>query len=177
MQLGHIVLIGGGVLIVAGIFVFAISYGSLSPPLSSETASIDDTIIYPNKLASTTVQITDTKNPLGIGIRPALISNSVNIKQTITDPNGSIVKNNQILQLPFHTLFMPSTTGTYTITISNSGTKPASFALFVSKIDNIINPSISSPIITAIILFIVGIIALIVGAIMVRNVHRTMTIS
>ena len=176
MQLGHIILIGGVVLIIVGIFFFAISYGSLSPSLSNETASIYDTIIDPNKLASTKVQITDTKNPIGIGIRPALISNIVNIKQTITDPNGSVVKNNQISQLPFHTLFMPSTTGTYTITISNSGTKPASFALFVGKIENIINPSISSNIIIAIILFIIGIIAIIVGAIMMRNVRRTKTV-
>jgi hypothetical protein len=175
MQLWPIILIAGSVLIVIAILVFAISYGTLLDSLSNETTYISDTIITPNKLASTRVQITDTQNPIGVGIRTGipLISNIVNMKQTITDPNGLVVKNNKILQLPFYTLFMPLTTGTYTITISDSGTKPASFALFVGKIENIINPNTSNLIITSIILFIIGIIATIVGAIIMKNSHKT----
>ena len=135
MKRGHILLISGGVLIVAGIIISAVWGVSFAGSFLRENTLVGKTTIDGGKSLDTKTVVNQLDRPVSVaigvdhsGLQPlTLPSDATRLKETVTDPNGKIVSSNEFGE-SFFTSFTPGVAGIYTVTISNLGTKPVSIS-------------------------------------------------
>jgi len=130
MKRGHIILSAGAALLVAGIVVtvaWGISYAS---SVYANNTVIANTSIQPGNSITAKKDVTAVDKPIyltvGIGGQQQL-SSDVHLKQVTTDPSGKTVSTSEF-QKVYTTTINPTTTGVYTVTISNLGTAPVTVA-------------------------------------------------
>ena len=92
-----------------------------------------------------------------------------NLRETVLNPNGVIMTNNEFTK-QFFTTFKPDIAGKYTLTVYNLGNSPVSIGVLVGNLpfisaNNQINFNSLSGLIAGVILTIAGIIVLIAGII------------
>ncbi|SRR5579885_2048430 len=129
MKRGHAILIGGAILLVAGIAVAAVWGISFAGSFLSNNTIVGRTTIYPGQSisAKTDVSQLDKQIALTVGVERVngQIPINVQLKETITDPNGNIVSSNQFTD-SYITSIKPQVTGAYTVTLTNIGSTPVS---------------------------------------------------
>jgi hypothetical protein len=190
MKRGHIVLLSGAVLLVAGIVISAVWAIPFAGSFLSNNTILAKTSIDPGKsldIRTTEVYQLDRPISLAIGIdrspgqQPQVPSSSqqpsaIRLKEVVTDPNGRVISSNEFGD-SFFTSFKPEAAGVYTVTVSNLGTEPVSISGafgYMSFVGSDGKPDINSMmggggglgmIITGGALAAVGVVTLIVGAI------------
>jgi hypothetical protein len=135
MKRGHIVLISGAVLLVAGIIISAIWAVQFAGSFLRDNTIVPQTSIDAGKSVDTRIDVYQLDRPvsLAIGIdwteqQQAIPSPlDIRLKEVVTDPNGRVVSSNEFGD-SFFTSFKPEVTGVYTVTVSNVGTRPVSIS-------------------------------------------------
>jgi hypothetical protein len=151
--------------------VSVFSAGSFAGSIYARKHSFSQTIVRASESVDATLQVNDTTHPVSVILHSGLESINVTLRESIRDPNGRIVNTNEFSK-DFFTTFKPNTTGEYTLLISNLGPNDVNidgifgFIPFVGG-DDQVNLSSLNAIVTGVIIFIVGIIALIAGIIIV----------
>jgi hypothetical protein len=127
MKRGHIILSAGAALLVAGLviaLVWGISYAS---SLYANNTVIANTSIQPGASISAKKDVNALDKPvyltIGLGEQQQSSPSDIHLKQVTTDPSGKTVSSSEF-QKVYTTTINPTTTGTYTVTVSNLGTKP-----------------------------------------------------
>jgi hypothetical protein len=172
LKRGYIILIAGGVLLVAGIVVTAVWAGSFVGQFMQENSIISQAVVRPSESVNATLQVNDISRPISLALdfEPESATD-VTLRETVIDPDGRIVNTNQFSK-EFFTTFKVNSVGEFTLTILNQGTNPVNvdglfgYIPFVGQ-NNQVNLNPLNGIIIGIILFVVGIIALIVGIIFI----------
>lgn len=130
MKRGHIILSAGAALLVAGLviaLVWGISYAS---SVYANNTVIANTPIQPGASVSAKKNVNALDKPIyltvGLGGQQQL-SIDIHLKQVTTDPSGKIVSTSEF-QKVYTTTINPTTTGTYTVMVSNLGTAPVTVA-------------------------------------------------
>ena len=167
LKRGYIILIAGGGLVVAGIVISAVWAGSFIGQFMQDNTIIGQAVVEPSETINATLQVNDISRPISTALHFEPVSANVTLRETVTDPNGRIVSTNEFSK-DFFTTFRVSTVGKFILTILNQGSNPVNvdgifgYIPFVGQ-DNQITLSPLNGIITGIALFVIGIIALIVG--------------
>ena len=132
MKRGHIVLISGAVLLVAGIIISAVWAVQFAGSFMKDNTIVADTSIDAGESVDTRIDVRQLDRPvsLAIGIdraglqqQPSQIPTStpdIRLKEEVKDPNGRVVSSNEFGD-SFFTTFKPEVTGVYTVTVSNLG--------------------------------------------------------
>lgn len=124
MKRGHVILISGAVLLVAGIAISAAWGISFAGSFMANNTILSQTSIPPGESATmkTGVNALDGRPlSLTVGIdRRQPSSEEIRLKETVAGPDGTIVSSNEF-QDSFFTTVSPETTGTYMATVSNLG--------------------------------------------------------
>jgi hypothetical protein len=127
MKRGHIILSAGAALLVAGLviaLVWGISYAS---SLYANNTVIANTSIQPGASISAKKDVNALDKPvyltIGLGEQQQSSPSDIHLKQVTTDPSGKTVSSSEF-QKVYTTTINPTTTGTYTVTVSNLGTAP-----------------------------------------------------
>ena len=168
LKRGYIILIAGGVLLVAGVVISALWAGSFAGQFVEESTIIGQTLVRPSESINATLQVNDISRPISLALHfePESATN-VTLRETVRDPSGRVVNTNEFLK-DFFTTFKVNTVGKFTLTVSNQGSIPVNvdgifgYLPFVGQ-NNQVNLSPLNGIIIGVILFIVGIITIIVG--------------
>jgi hypothetical protein len=143
------------------------SAGSFAGSVYARKHSFSETIVRASESVDATLQVNDITHPVSVILHSGLESINVTLRESIRDPNGRIVNTNEFSK-DFFTTFKPNMTGEYTLLISNLGPNDVNidgifgFIPFVGG-DDQVNLSPLNTIITGVILFLIGIIALIAG--------------
>ena len=188
MKRGHIILISGAVLFVAGIIISAVWAIPFAGSFLRDTTMVAKTSIDPGKSLDTRIEVHQLDRPISLAIGidrtgeqpqtqvpPSAPSFDIRLKEVVTDPNGRVISNNEFGD-SFFTSFKPDVVGVYIITVSNLGTKPVSvsgafgYMSFVGQdgkpdINSMMGAAGLGMIITGGALAAVGVVILIVGAI------------
>jgi hypothetical protein len=147
------------------------SAGSFAGSVYARKHSFSETIVRASESVDATLQVNDITHPVSVILHSGLESIDVTLRESIRDPNGRIVNTNEFSK-DFFTTFKPNMTGEYTLLISNLGPNDVNidgifgFIPFVGGDDQVDLSSLNS-IVTGVIVFIIGIIALIAGIIIV----------
>jgi hypothetical protein len=168
LKRGYIILIAGGVLLVAGVVISALWAGSFAGRFLEESTIIGQTLVRPSESINATLQVNDISRPISLALHfePESATN-VTLRETVRDPSGRVVNTNEFLK-DFFTTFRVNSVGQFTLTVSNQGSIPVNvdgifgYLPFVGQ-NNQVNLSPLNGIIIGVILFIVGIITIIVG--------------
>jgi hypothetical protein len=135
MKRGHIVLISGAVLLVAGIIISAVWAVQFAGSFMRDNTFVAQTSIDAGESIDTRIDVRQLDRPvsLAIGIdraglqqQPSQIPTStpdIRLKEEVKDPNGSVVSSSEFGD-SFFTTFKPQVTGVHTVTVSNLGTSP-----------------------------------------------------
>jgi hypothetical protein len=167
LKRGYIILIAGGILLVAGVVISALWVGSFAGQFLEESTIISQTLVRPSESINATLQVNDISRPISLGLHFEPESANVTLRETVRDPSGRVVNTNDFLK-DFFTTFKVNTVGKFTLTVSNQGSIPINidgifgYLPFVEQ-NNQVNLSPLNGIIIGVILFIVGIITIIVG--------------
>lgn len=192
LQRGYIILIAGAALVVAGIALTAVYGSNLASLVLSESIILSDAPINPSATLNRTLQVTNTERTVAIALhveseaantqtQQQQASNITMIGEEVRDPGGVVVNKNQFNSRSgnegnnnnenddLFTTFKPDTQGEYTLIITNLGSEPVKVGGIFGYIpiignNNQVSLQPLSGIIAGVILFIVGIITLIVGA-------------
>lgn len=183
MRRGYLILIAGGVLIASGIAISVIWAGSLGSRIFNQNTILNDVSIYPSGAANTITQVNDLSRPLSLVIS---IESNHNIgqgnpilRETVRNPNGEIISTNDFAK-QFVTTIKPDVIGKYTLSINNLGGDFVKIGVlfgnlpFVSQ-NNQLNVNFFAGLVTGGVLAIAGIIALIVGLVVVIVDRRRTT--
>ena len=126
MKRGHVILIAGAALLVAGIAI-SIAWGmSLAGMFFADNAIIHSEALAPGQSLQTTRNVESLDRPLWVAVgidQQSQPGGDFSIRQTVTDPNGNVVSRSEF-QESFTTTIDPEVTGTYTIEITNLGAEP-----------------------------------------------------
>ncbi len=131
MERGHAILVGGAVLIVAGIAVAAVGGASFASSFLANNTVVGRTTIQPGQAVTerTDVSQLDRQLVLTVSIDKSsyngLSPPGARLQETIVDPTGKTVSSNEFGD-SFVTSVRPDVTGTYAVTITNLGTNPVS---------------------------------------------------
>jgi hypothetical protein len=120
---GYIILIIGGVLFVAGIIIAAIWAIPFASTFLQGNTLINQVSIEPGRLVQATTQVTDLSRPVTVAIHVQSPQGVVTLIETVKDPSGIIVSNNEFSANLF-TTFQPQNTGNHILNITNAGTAP-----------------------------------------------------
>ena len=196
MKRGHIILISGAVLLVAGIAVAAIWGISFASSFVRDNTIVAKATIPAGQSVSAKTDVAQLANSrpisLAIGIdktgeqqqQQALpTSDLIRLRETVTDPNGKVVSSNEFGD-SFLTSFKPQVAGVYTVTVTNLGTRPVSIGGtfgYMPFIDSNGRPDINAVlggqglgmIIAGGLMVVAGVITLIVGGIITAIDSRT----
>ncbi len=181
MKRGHVILIAGAVLLVAGITIGAVWGMSFASSFFTNNTLVAKTTINAGQSVSAQNHVSQLDRPisLAVGIDRTTTtlpsSSDIRLRETVTDPNGKVVSSNEFGN-GFVTSFKPDVAGVYTVTITNLGSTPVSMSGtfgYMPFIGNNGNPDINTMmgagglgmIITGGVMAAAGIIVLIVGAI------------
>lgn len=124
MKGGHIVLIIGAILLVSGSTIAAIWGVYFAGSFFQDNTIMARTVIDPGKSVDEKATINTLEKPVSVAIgvdrsgQPAPID--AKLKETVTDPTGKVVSENQFGS-GMITSFNPTVTGTYTLSVTNQG--------------------------------------------------------
>jgi hypothetical protein len=121
IQRGYIVLIIGGVLFIAGIIIAAIWAIPFASTFLQNNTLINQVSIEPGRSVEATTQVTDVSRPIAVAIHIERLEGVVRLIETVKDPSGTVVSNNEFSASLF-TTFQPQTTGNHVLNITNAGT-------------------------------------------------------
>lgn len=134
MKRGHVILITGAVLLVAGITISAVWGMSFASSFFTNNTLVSKTTINAGQSVSAQNQVSQLDRPIsltvGIDRTTATLPSSstdIRLRETITDPNGKVVSSNEFGN-GFVTSFKPDVAGVYTVTITNLGSVPVSIS-------------------------------------------------
>lgn len=130
MERGHIILLCGAVLIVAGVSLAAVWGVSFASSFVSDNTLIGRTTINPGDSFSvgTNVNRLDRAISLTVAIEDdELSSQRASLRETVTGPSGANVSSQEFGQ-SFVTTFQPQEMGVYTANIINLGTQPVTIS-------------------------------------------------
>ncbi len=138
MKRGHVILITGAVLLVAGITISAVWGASFASSFVTsfvrDNTLVAKTTINAGQSVSAQNQVSQLDRPIsltvGIDRTTATLPSSstdIRLRETITDPNGKVVSSNEFGN-GFVTSFKPDVAGVYTVTITNLGSVPVSIS-------------------------------------------------
>ncbi len=134
MKRGQIILIGGAVLLVAGITISAVWGMSFASSFFTNNTLVAKTTINAGQSVSAQNQVSELDRPisLAVGIDRTTAttlpsSSDIRLRETVTDPNGKVVSTNEFGN-GFVTSFKPEVAGVYTVTITNLGQNPVSIS-------------------------------------------------
>jgi hypothetical protein len=120
---GYIVLIVGGVLFVAGIIIVAVWAIPFASTFLQGNTLINQVSIEPGRLIQATREVTDLSRPVTVAIHVQTPQGVVRLIETVKDPSGIIVSNNEFSANLF-TTFQPQNTGDHILNITNAGGAP-----------------------------------------------------
>jgi hypothetical protein len=120
---GYIVLITGGVLFVAGIIIVAVWAIPFASTFLQGNTLINQVSIEPGRLIQATREVTDPSRPVTVAIHVQTPQGVVRLIETVKDPSGIIVSNNEFSANLF-TTFQPQNTGDHILNITNAGGAP-----------------------------------------------------
>ena len=120
---GYIVLIIGGVLFVAGIIIVAVWAIPFASTFLQGNTLINQVSIEPGRLIQATREVTDVSRPVTVAIHVQTPQGVVRLIETVKDPSGIIVSNNEFSANLF-TTFQPQNTGDHILNITNAGGAP-----------------------------------------------------
>jgi hypothetical protein len=123
IQRGYIILIIGGVLFVAGIIMAAIWAIPFASTFVQNNTLINQVSIEPSRSVEATTQVTDVSRPISVAIHIERLEGVVRLIETVKDPSGTVVSNNEFSANLF-TTFQPQTTGNHVLNITNAGAGP-----------------------------------------------------
>jgi hypothetical protein len=113
-------LIIGGVLFVAGIIMAAIWAIPFASTFLQNNTLINQVSIEPGRSVEATTQVTDVSRPIAVAIHIERLEGVVRLIETVKDPSGTVVSNNEFSANLF-TTFQPQTTGNHVLNITNAG--------------------------------------------------------
>ena len=120
---GYIVLIIGGVLFVAGIIIVAVWAIPFASTFLQGNTLINQVSIEPGRLIQATREVTDLSRPVTVAIHVQTPQGVVRLIETVKDPSGIIVSNNEFSANLF-TTFQPQNTGDHILNLTNAGGAP-----------------------------------------------------
>jgi uncharacterized membrane protein len=120
IQRGYIILIIGGVLFVAGIIIAAVWAIPFASTFLRENTLINQVSIEPGRSVQATTQVTDVSRPISVAIHIERPEGVVRLIETVKDPSGTAVSNNEFSANLF-TTFQPQNTGNHVLNITNAG--------------------------------------------------------
>jgi hypothetical protein len=120
---GYIVLITGGVLFVAGIIIVAVWAIPFASTFLEGNTLINQVSIEPGRLIQATREVTDPSRPVTVAIHVQTPQGVVRLIETVKDPSGIIVSNNEFSANLF-TTFQPQNAGDHILNITNAGGAP-----------------------------------------------------
>ena len=120
---GYIILIIGGVLFVLGIIMAAIWAIPFASTFLQGNTLINQVSIEPGRLVQATREVTDLSRPITVAIHVQSAQGVVRLIETVKDPSGVIVSNNEFSANLF-TTFQPQSTGNHILNLTNAGTSP-----------------------------------------------------
>src|ERR687896_2143171 len=120
---GYIILIVGGVLFVAGIIIAAVWAIPFASTFLQGNTLINQISIEPGRLVQATTEVTDLSRPVTVAIHVQTPEGVVRLIETVKDPSGSVVSNNEFSANLF-TTFQPQNTGNHILNITNAGVSP-----------------------------------------------------
>jgi hypothetical protein len=120
---GYIVLIVGGVLFVAGIIIVAVWAIPFASTFLQGNTLINQVSIEPGRLIQATREVTDLSRPVTVAVHVQTPQGVVRLIETVKDPSGIIVSNNEFSANLF-TTFQPQNTGDHILNITNAGGAP-----------------------------------------------------
>ena len=88
LQRGYIILIAGGVLVVAGIVLSIFWAGSFAGQFLQENTIIGQTLVMPLESINATLQVNDISRPISVALSFDPQSANVTLRQTVIDPSG-----------------------------------------------------------------------------------------
>lgn len=173
LKRGYIILIAGGVLVVAGIVISAAWAGSFVGQFLQENIIIGQAAVEPSESINATLQVNDISRPISTALHFEPESANVVLRETVRDESGKIVHTNEFSK-DFFTTFKVNTVGKFTLRVSNQGTSPVNVDGIFGYIpfgfvgeNNQVDLSPLNGIITGIALFVIGVISVIVGLVFV----------
>ena len=113
----------GGVLFVAGIIMAAIWAIPFASTFLQNNTLINQVSIEPSRSVEATTQVTDVSRPISVAIHIERLEGVVRLIETVKDPSGTVVSNNEFSANLF-TTFQPQTTGNHVLNITNAGAGP-----------------------------------------------------
>ena len=199
MKRGHFILIGGAVLLVAGIAIAAVWGVSFAGSFIANNTIVAKTAINSGQSVSAKTGVTQIDRPITLmvgvdrsGGGQQLPPSNAKLKETITSPKGEVVSSNEFGD-SFVTSIKPQVAGVYTATITNLGANAVTvggtfgyFPIIGSEGKPDINALMSGGqglgmIIAGGLMAVAGVVALIVGGIITvadrRRGHGTTTTS
>jgi hypothetical protein len=120
---GYIILIIGGVLFVAGIIIAAVWAIPFASTFLQGNTLINQVSIEPGRLVQATTEVTDLSRPVTVAIHVQTPEGVVRLIETVKDPSGTVVSNNEFSANLF-TTFQPQNTGNHILNITNAGVAP-----------------------------------------------------
>jgi uncharacterized membrane protein len=123
IQRGYIILIIGGVLFIAGIIVAAVWAIPFASTFLQNNTLINQVSIEPGRSVQATNQITDVSRPVTVAIHIERPEGVVRLMETVRDPTGTVVSNNEFSANLF-TTFQPQNTGNHILNITNAEATP-----------------------------------------------------
>ena len=120
---GYIVLIIGGVLFVAGIIIVAVWAIPFASTFLQGNTLINQVSIEPGRLIQATREVTDLSRPVSVAIHVQTPQGVVRLIETVKDPSGIVVSNNEFSANLF-TTFQPQSTGDHILNLTNVGEAP-----------------------------------------------------
>src|ERR687893_1306159 len=123
IQRGYIILIVGGVLFVAGIIIAAVWAIPFASTFLQGNTLINQISIEPGRLVQATTEVTDLSRPVTVAIHVQTPEGVVRLIETVKDPSGTVVSNNEFSANLF-TTFQPQNTGNHILNITNAGVAP-----------------------------------------------------
>jgi hypothetical protein len=120
---GYIILLIGGVLFIAGIIIAAIWAIPFAITFLQGNTLINQVSIESGRSIEVTTQVTDLSRPILVAIHIERPEGLVRLIETVKDPSGDVVSNNEF-SVNLFTTFQPQTIGNHILNITNAGSAP-----------------------------------------------------
>jgi uncharacterized membrane protein len=140
---GYVILIVGGVLFVAGIIIVAVWAIPFASTFLQDNTLINHVSIEPGNSVEATTQVTDVSRPIAVAIHIESPEGIVRLIETVKDPSGMVVSNNEFSANLF-TTFKPQNTGNHILNITNAGAGSVTIDATFGHIPFITAPSSTS---------------------------------
>jgi uncharacterized membrane protein len=120
---GHIILIMGGALFVAGIIIAAAWAIPFASTFLQENTLINQVSIEPGRSVEATTQVTDVSRLVSVAIHIESPEGVARVIETVKDSSGTVVSSDQFSANLF-TTFQPQMDGNHILNVTNAGTIP-----------------------------------------------------